>query len=86
MTVYLGISLPKVPCMHRIHMVLANPRYDAGSFQEAFQEVFPFSLHVFVACMYEFTWQVPRKAMYIAFGVSFARARSALSLGIVFFS
>jgi len=27
MTVYLAISLPKKPCMHRIFMVQANPRY-----------------------------------------------------------
>jgi len=25
MTVYLVIPLPKVPCVHRIYMVLANP-------------------------------------------------------------
>jgi len=27
MTVYLVISLPKIPCIHRIYMVLANPIY-----------------------------------------------------------
>ena len=27
MTVYLVISLPKLPYMHRIYMVLANPAY-----------------------------------------------------------
>ena len=27
MTVYLVISLPKIPYMHRIYMVLANPIY-----------------------------------------------------------
>jgi len=27
MTVYLMISLPKIPCIHRIYMVLANPAY-----------------------------------------------------------
>ena len=27
MTVYLVISLPKIPYMHHIYMVLANPRY-----------------------------------------------------------
>jgi hypothetical protein len=27
MTVYLVISLPKIPYMHRIYMVLANPRH-----------------------------------------------------------
>ena len=27
MTVYLGISLPKMPYTHRIYMVLANPMY-----------------------------------------------------------
>jgi len=27
MTVYLMISLPKVPYIHRIYMVLANPNY-----------------------------------------------------------
>ena len=26
-TVYLVISLPKIPCIHRIYMVLANLRY-----------------------------------------------------------
>jgi hypothetical protein len=29
MTVYLVISLPKIPYVHRIHMVLANPRFVA---------------------------------------------------------
>ena len=29
MTVYLVIPLPKIPYMHRIYMVLANPRYSA---------------------------------------------------------
>jgi hypothetical protein len=29
MTVYLIISLPKIPYIHRIYMVLANPSYDA---------------------------------------------------------
>ena len=29
MTVYLAISLPKIPCVHRVHMVVANPRYIA---------------------------------------------------------
>jgi hypothetical protein len=27
MTVYLVISLPKIPYMHRIYMVLANPTH-----------------------------------------------------------
>ena len=27
MTVYMVISLPKIPYMHRIYMVLANPKY-----------------------------------------------------------
>ena len=27
MTVYLFISLPKIPYIHRIYMVLANPNY-----------------------------------------------------------
>ena len=27
MTIYLVISLPKIPYIHRIHMVLANPKY-----------------------------------------------------------
>ena len=27
MTVYSVISLPKIPYIHRIHMVLANPMY-----------------------------------------------------------
>ena len=27
MTVYLVISLPKIPYIHRIYMVLANPMY-----------------------------------------------------------
>ena len=27
MAVYLVISLPKIPCMHRIYRVLANPKY-----------------------------------------------------------
>jgi len=32
MAVYLVISLPKVPYMHRIYMVLANPnKYPAGA-------------------------------------------------------
>jgi len=30
MTVYLMISLPKIPYIHRIYMVLANPRYLLG--------------------------------------------------------
>jgi len=29
MTVYLVVSLPKVPYTHRIYMVLANPSYGA---------------------------------------------------------
>jgi hypothetical protein len=29
MTVYLVISLPKIPCIHRIYMVLANPIFIA---------------------------------------------------------
>ena len=29
MTVYFVISLPKVPYVHRIYMVLANPSYEA---------------------------------------------------------
>jgi hypothetical protein len=28
MTVYLVISLPKIPYIHRIYMVLANPIYE----------------------------------------------------------
>ena len=27
MTVYLVISLPRIPCMHHIHVVMANPTY-----------------------------------------------------------
>jgi hypothetical protein len=27
MTVYLVISLPKIPCIHRIYMLMANPTY-----------------------------------------------------------
>jgi hypothetical protein len=30
MTVYLVISLPKIPYIHRIYVVLANPIYVAG--------------------------------------------------------
>jgi len=30
MTVYLVISLPKIPYIHRIYMVLANPIYTQG--------------------------------------------------------
>ena len=33
MTVYLVISLPKIPYKHRINMVLANPIYIHGSVQ-----------------------------------------------------
>jgi len=29
MTVYLAMSPPKVPCIHRIYVVLANPTYYA---------------------------------------------------------
>jgi len=28
MTVYLVVSLPKIPYIHRIYRVLANPKYD----------------------------------------------------------
>ena len=31
MTVYMVISLPKIPYTHRMYMVLANPRYAASS-------------------------------------------------------
>jgi len=27
-TVYLVISLPKIPCIHRMYMVMANPKYE----------------------------------------------------------
>jgi hypothetical protein len=34
MTVYLVSFLPKIPYIHRIYMVLANPRYAALSEEE----------------------------------------------------
>jgi hypothetical protein len=30
MTIYLMISLPKIPYIHRIYMVLASPRHNSG--------------------------------------------------------
>ena len=33
MTVYLVISRPKIPCMHRIYMVLANPTYNPPAYR-----------------------------------------------------
>jgi len=35
MTVYLVITLPEIPYMHRIYMVLANPKYFARGWMQA---------------------------------------------------
>ena len=46
MTVYLMISLPKIPYIHRIYMVLANPKY-------FWQGNYPIYSHV--RCIYVYT-------------------------------
>jgi hypothetical protein len=38
MTVYLVIPLPKIPYVHRIYMVLANPIYEWWRVQEKYEE------------------------------------------------
>ena len=46
MTVYLVISLPKIPYIHRIYMVLANPSYTQLYNNDVFTSVAP-SLRVY---------------------------------------
>ena len=45
MTIYLVVSLPKIPCIYRICMVLANPRYGTCTYSEDAGGVRAMSVH-----------------------------------------
>ena len=53
-TVYLVISLPKIPYVHRIYMVLANPIYDriSGDFPAKKTVCTPFIFMVLASSNY----------------------------------
>ena len=47
MTVYLVISLPKLPYIHRIYMVLANPTYNKLIYRMFDREITRYTVHIY---------------------------------------
>ena len=88
MTVYLMISLPKIPYIHRIYMVLANPMYEHSAFSDLGWAGglncgrYP-PLHVQLRCSLSLQWVLQpstQPTVYIYAGSNFTAIRGSLCL------